>query len=107
MRQKRPPLSLKTQWPDLQWGMRPHNRPLSLCGFADLAYSGRERSFDKRFRTAFSFDFGLELRVAYCVWRVACCVAVRCVAVRVALRAALRVALRRVACCVCVALRVA
>ena len=59
------------------------------------------------FEQHFRLIFGLELRVAYCVWRVACCVAVRCVAVRVALRAALRVALRRVACCVCVALRVA
>ena len=43
----RPKQSLKAQWPDLQWGYRPPNRPLSLCGFADLAYSGLDRSFEQ------------------------------------------------------------
>ena len=43
----RPKLSLKAQWPDLRWGWRPHNRPLSLHSFAHLARSGLERPFDK------------------------------------------------------------
>ena len=42
-----PKLSLKAQWPDLRWGWRPDNRPLSPHSFAHLARSGLERPFDK------------------------------------------------------------